>query len=377
MRVTYSIGVRFAGGGIGTTSYHAVQGLYRNSALRRLLCGSYRPSDIPSKYIHCIGWLSRVLRKIAVYDKSQHINYVYNTLYDRWAERHVASCDVFHGWGNFSLKSLRRANQLGAVTVVERASSHPRYQYHLLREEYGRWGRGFRLPAAALQRAEAEIRQADYVLIPSDFVRNSFCAEGIPDSKLLQLPFGVDVERFRPVPAERNGPFRALFVGQVGIRKGVPYLLDTWRQLGWDDAELWLLGRTSSVVNEMLDRDSPPGIRQLGYVDDPVSVYQQVDVFVFPTIEEGSALVTYEAMACGLPVITTPNAGSLVRDGEDGFIVPIRDTDTLAARLEKLRAEPMLRRTMGQSARRHIEPFTWKCYGDRLVHLYDQHIDTR
>lgn len=319
-----------------------------------------------------MGWLSRVLRKIAIYDESRYIDYAYHILYDHWAKCRLELCDVFHGWGNFSLKSIRRAKRFNAVTVVERASSHPRYQYRLLREEYSRWGRRFRLPAAALRRAETEIREVDYVLIPSDFVRDSFRTEGVPESKLLQLPFGVDIERFRPAPTRGDGPFRALFVGQVGIRKGVPYLLEAWRQLGWDDAELLLLGRILPEVKAMLARDKPAGVRHLGHVDDPVSVYQQADVFVFPTIEEGSALVTYEAMACGLPVITTPNAGSLVRDGEDGFIVPIRDIDALATRIEDIRSDAARRRQMGASARRRIEPFTWCRYGDTLVETLEQ-----
>ncbi|MDQ7028789.1 MAG: glycosyltransferase family 4 protein, partial [Ardenticatenia bacterium] len=93
----------------------------------------------------------------------------------------------------------------------------------------------------------------------------------------------------------------------------------------------------------------------------------QADVFVFPSLQEGSALVTYEALACGLPVVTTPNAGSVVRDGIEGFLVPIRDVEALAARLEHLRADEGLHLEMGQAARRRAKAFTWEHYGDRLA----------
>jgi len=113
-----------------------------------------------------------------------------------------------------------------------------------------------------------------------------------------------------------------------------------------------------------------PGVRWVGYVDDPVATYQQADLFVFPTVEEGSALVTYEALACGLPVVTTPNAGSVVRDGVEGLIVPIRDVDALAAAMERLRADEQLRREMGKAARARAEMFTWERHENALARVY-------
>jgi len=368
VRVIYSIGVRFAGGGIGSIAYHAVRGLHRHGLLHRLLCGSYRATEIPEARIHALGLLSRVLRKLAVYDVSRWLTYLHNALYDRWATRHLVPCDVFHGWGGFSLTSLRRAKALGAITIVERASSHILYQAHILREEYERWGLSFRLPAASLRRAVAEFETADYVLIPSDFVRRSFIERGFPPARLIQIPFGVDIHRFHPGERQRSGPFRVLYVGQVSFQKGVLYLLQAWERLRWSDAELWIVGREERDILPLLrPYRKVPGVRWLGFVRDPVATYQQAHVFAFPSLQEGSALVTYEALACGLPVVTTPNAGSVVRDGIEGFLVPIRDVEALAARLEQLRADEQLRHEMGRAARRRAEAFTWEHYGDRLA----------
>jgi len=80
--------------------------------------------------------------------------------------------------------------------------------------------------------------------------------------------------------------------------------------------------------------------------------------------------VTYEALACGLLVVTTPNAGSVVRDGVEGFIVPIREVEALAAALERLRADEQLRREMGRAARARAEEFTWDKYGDQLADVF-------
>lgn len=373
MKVIYAIGARFAGGGIGTTAYHAVRGLHRHGMLHRLLVGSCRSTEIPREIIRSLGLPSRVLRKLAVYDQSGWLLRLHNLLYDRWAACHLEPANLFHIWGNHGLLSLCRAKALGMETVVERASSHPLFQADLLREEYARWGLTFRIPQAVLRRGMTEMEVADYVLIPSDFVRQSFLERGFPESKLLQVPFGTDTSRFRPTDGREPHPFRILFVGQVGIRKGVPYLLQAWQQLGWQDAELWLLGRVTPEMKAILPSyQDVPGVRFVGYTPDPVAVYQSADVFAFPTIEEGSALVTYEALACGLPVVTTPHAGSVVRDGVEGFIIPIRDVEALAAALERLRADERLRREMRKAARARAETFTWERYGDALGCLYER-----
>jgi len=83
-------------------------------------------------------------------------------------------------------------------------------------------------------------------------------------------------------------------------------------------------------------------------------------------------MVTYEALTAGLPVITTPNAGSVVRDGVDGFIVPIREAETIADRLEKLARNPGLLRDMSQRASERAEEYTWERWRERLVPVISQ-----
>jgi glycosyltransferase involved in cell wall biosynthesis len=93
---------------------------------------------------------------------------------------------------------------------------------------------------------------------------------------------------------------------------------------------------------------------------------------VFPSLCEGSATVTYEALAAGLPVITTPHAGSVVRDGREGFVVPIRDVDALAARIDLLAGDPELVAQMSRAARQRSREFSWPRYGERLVSALQQ-----
>lgn len=369
MRAIYSIGVRFAAGGIGNIAYHAVRGLQRNEMLFWLLCGSYQPTEIPERQIRAMGAASRVMRRLAIYGSFSRLNHMHNLLFDRWATRHIEPSELFHGWGGFCLDSLHRAKSMGAITIVERASSHPAYQTRLLQEEFDRWRLRYRAPNGVLQRALAEISTADYILIPSDFVRRSFLAEGVSEERLIQVPFGVESSIFRPLTTPRPAsPFRVLFVGQIDVRKGILDLIEAWKMLQWQEAELCIVGRISPDLRQVLAQYADSAsIRFMGHIRDPVSAFQQSDVFVFPTIEEGSALVVYEAMACGLPVVTTPNAGSVIRDGQEGFIVPIRDIEGVAGRLEDLRSDDDLRRKMGIAARARVENFTWTNYGNALA----------
>ncbi|MCD6291622.1 MAG: glycosyltransferase family 4 protein, partial [Anaerolineae bacterium] len=178
------------------------------------------------------------------------------------------------------------------------------------------------------ERNLAEIEGADQVIVPSEYVLGTFLAHGVPRGKITVIPFGVDVGRFSPPEERPESPVRFLFVGQIGVRKGVHYLLEAWQRLALPDAELILAGRVQSNSWPALAHYGDlPGVRWVGHVD-PVDLYRSAHVFVFPSLDEGSALVTYEAMAAGLPLIVTGASGSLARDGVEGVLVPARDVDS-------------------------------------------------
>lgn len=374
MRVLYAVGARLAGGGIGTTAYHAAAGIWRAGALVRLLVSSYRPTPIPADIIHSMGWAGRALKRAALWDPSGLLYVLGDALFDRWVSRQIIPCDIFHGWSTMCRHSLARAKALGAVTVIERASSHPLEQDSILRQLEERYGVHYQRPSPRhVQRALEEFALADHVAVPSEFVLQSFTQRGFPVEKLLLLPYGVDTARFRPADPDRTHPhpFRALFVGQVTARKGVLELLEAWRRLNWRDAELWIAGRPDPPIRRRLTSYADlPGVHWLGHIPDPTALYQSADVFVFPSQEEGSALVTYEAMACGLPMITTFSAGSVARHEEEALIIPPGDMPALMEALARLREEEGLRRRLGEAARRRVEAYTWEAYGRRLVEAY-------
>jgi alpha-maltose-1-phosphate synthase len=222
-------------------------------------------------------------------------------------------------------------------------------------------------------RIRAERSLADRLLAPSEQVVACLLDHGVPAEKIVRLPYVADPERFpgREVRRE-DGRFRVLFVGRIEVRKGVRELLSAWRLAALPDAELVLLGPLGRGAHHLL-RDAPSGVRwQRGVPHSEVPTwFAASDVFAFPSLAEGSAQVTYEAMASGLASVVTPEAGSVVRDARDGFIVPARNVELLADRLRELHDQPHLRVAMGRSARTAIEErWTWRHYGERLAAVW-------
>jgi glycosyltransferase involved in cell wall biosynthesis len=369
-RILYSIDARFGGSGIGYTAYNAVLGIYQAGGLRQLFINSNAQTAIPRALIRQWGLPGRGLKYLAAKDQTGLINYLENLLFDAWVGAQISAGDICHGWNGMCRWTFIQAKRHGLKTIVERASSHPATQLSLLEEEYQRWGVTLHLPRWNHLRSLIEINRADYILIPSAFVRQSMLAAGVSEHKLIEIPFGADLGRFSPT-AQSVHPFRVIFAGQVSLRKGLPYLLQAWQRLGWSDAELWIVGSITPEIWPWLKQwINFPGVSFIHHTSNVERLFQQSDLFVFPTIEEGSALVVYEALACGLPVITTPNAGSVVRNGEEGLIVPIRDVEALCLNMQRLREEVELRRHMQQAARKRIEEFTWAHYQARLIEAY-------
>ncbi len=369
-RVIYVINARLPGGGLGNVAYQDAVGVQQYGCLHRLIAGSLRDQSFASSPVSTRGLPGRILKRLALYDPTGRVYALEDTLFDRFAARQVTGCDILHGWHTHSYYAKRKAKQLGAVTVLQSGSTHPLTQQQLLTEEHRRWGLDYRYPMP--RHGLAEIAEADYVIVPAELARDTFIEHGTPPERAICLPFGVDIDRFQVRPVERPPDvFRVIFVGQVSIRKGIPYLLEAWRRLHWSEAELLIIGRADPVTHQWLRTYSiPDHVRWLTHSPELWKWYHASDVFVLPSIEEGSALVTYEAMACGLPIIATYHAGSVARDEQDGFIVPIRDIDALCERLQRLRADSALRERLGRSARTRVEEFTWQRRQRHLIDIY-------
>jgi glycosyltransferase involved in cell wall biosynthesis len=157
------------------------------------------------------------------------------------------------------------------------------------------------------------------------------------------------------------------FAGQIGLRKGIPYLLDAFHGLERLNCRLLLIGQVLGDGQWLAKYDGH--YEHVPFVPraELARYLRRADVFVYPSLREGSALAIYEALASGLPVITTPNSGSVVRDTIEGFVIAPGDVDALADRIEQLVVNEDLRTAMGEAARKRAEEYSWSNYHRRLV----------
>jgi glycosyltransferase involved in cell wall biosynthesis len=223
-----------------------------------------------------------------------------------------------------------------------------------------------------LARKTRELELAELVICPSAFVLDSLPAHARATKKCLVAPFGSPT----PEPAEQRStsgsgerPLRVLFAGAMTQRKGLADLFAAMKTIDSKQAELIVMGSLIRPLNWYRQRLSnfvyePPRPHV-----DILRFMQSCDVFVLPSIVEGRALVQQEAMACGLPVIATKNAGAddLIVDRETGFLIPIRSPESIAEKIRWCAQNRSQLSGMGIAARRRASERTWPTYGDTVV----------
>jgi glycosyltransferase involved in cell wall biosynthesis len=301
-----------------------------------------------------------------------------NRLFARRVARMALADSVRCLWGfdTASEQAFVRVKPAGIRCVLEQSVAYPRLWARLLVEEQRRAGLNFDpspqpYPEHDLARADRELALADAVVCGSEFVRDSLVTTGLCADKLHVIPYGAD-PALGQVPRTSPGmPFNLLFVGHFGLRKGAFDLLAALRELD-NKVRLTVVGHSTvaaAALQGLGDR-----IRFLGKRDpaDMAGVYQSADALVLPSLFEGSALVVYEALMAGLPAIVTANAGSVVRDGVEGFVVPLRQHAVLAERIRALAAPDGCWPRMSRAARARGVEFPWSRYRAGVRALADR-----
>jgi len=301
------------------------------------------------------------------------IDWVYTSLDRKVAKRHLKGIDAVYAYEDGAATTFQAAKQKNIMCLYDlpipfyRTSRDIQAKEATLFPELATNLRVIQEPDWKLARKEQEIQLADHIFVASSMTKKSLLDVGVESAKITVIPYGSPIDYFQPEP-KQDSDFRALFVGRVGLRKGVHYLLKAWQELRLPEAELLLLG-----VNEFPEgylQQNWGSVRHLDSVPHYTlgNYYNCADVFVFPSLVEGFGLVLLEAMACGIPIITTPNtaAPDIITDGLEGFIIPIRDTEALKEKLAWCHAHPQQLKEMGKAARQKAEEFTWGLYRQRL-----------
>jgi starch synthase len=286
---------------------------------------------------------------------SDYLAYLAKIEQDFACKKFLKESDIFVFYNGNGLSSCNYANKMGKITVVEVVNSHVEYQEEVLKEEHKR----LNLPWEPFHKKDKERRlkeydAADYILLPSEFVKQSFLAKGFREEKLLKVPYGFAI----PVQKDSNlvkshATFNVLYVGSISVRKGVRYLIEAFKMLEMPNKKLIIVG-PKTQISGIEDLEITADIEFVGVLKgtDLEKAYQSADVFCLPTIEDGYGLVLGEALSYGLPLITTTNSGGidLISEGIEGFIVPIRDAVAIHKKLKLLSSNRELLTKMKMAA---------------------------
>lgn len=287
-------------------------------------------------------------------------------LFGSWAKRQLEKlrpqlCYVFTQVG---LESLKWARANGIPTVLDNPNGHIRHYREVCVRESKRWcGSVYRghPTEAMVERVEEEYALADRIRVSSVWARNSMTARGVPASKVEVVPQPINLTRFQPGANGhgRQGPLRVCFVGELNLAKGFVYLLRAIKSLGSERAHLEIVGATGTRPTRRLLEQESKDVALTSAPGDPVPAYHRAEVLVLPSLHDGFGFVVAEAMASGLPVIVTDDSGAscLIRNGENGWIVPSGEIEPLSSALNEALSRRDALFEMGRQARSSVEQF--------------------
>lgn len=288
--------------------------------------------------------------------------------------RHLQKFDAAYIWPAISGYGQKQAQRQNKPIFLERINCFTGTAKRILDEAYAR----LKVPPTHLITSKmvrdevAEVDRADFLFCPSPWVKASYLEAGVPDQKLLLSSYGWSTRRFPKLiephfnrPESPDRPFTIIFVGSVCVRKGAHLLLEAYARSGVK-GRLVLCGHMEPVIQEVCkDLLQRPDVIHYPFMQNISDFYNEADLFAFPTLEEGSPLVSYEAMAHGLPMLISPmGAGAVVRDRVDGYVLPPYEINAWADAIHELAANPHLLKSFGQASRQRAMDFTF----DQVAH---------
>ena len=332
--------------------------------------------------------LLKIFNKINFLNHIFDYNYLLCEYFDNKASDNINydKVDILVGWSGFSRKCFIKAKKFNCIKILERGSSHIKFQHKILTDEYKSLGIKPNVPSSQMIKKEIEEYDlADFICVPSQYVKETFIKYGIKKDKIIKIPYGVDLKEFCVVESKKrkDNKFRIISTGSISVRKGSHYLLEAFKELSLPNSELIFVGSFDPDFKKIIKRYS--NIKNIRFIKKQKqellrNFYNDSDIFVICSIEEGLAMVQAQAMACGLPVICTTNTGGseIIDDNINGYIIPIKDTQSLKDRIKKLYNDRRKLKQMSKSAyEKANNELSWEKYGDRMLNTYRDLLKTK
>ena len=288
----------------------------------------------------------------------------------------VVSSDVVYLWPGSSVALFRNIKKKGCIIIRENINTHNAYAKKLLDAEYSMLGfNSENMISEDTVKQEIEIQKyTDFVFSPSPLVTQSLVKYGVPRNTILQTSYGLrESEIYNNIVRnyEDDSYVTFIFVGSICVRKGIHLLLDIWSKANVH-GRLILVGSIEENIKKLVNNHLSENISHLPFVENLKDIFCEADVFILPSLEEGSPLVTYLALGAGLPSIVSPmGSGGIVNDAE-GFVIESHDQAAWVNAIKLLASNGMLRKSMGESALKKSKQYTWDKVGKKRTELLEE-----
>lgn len=337
-----------------------VLGVYANITMALLLrCGVRRPWEMP-------------------YYRRQFVRFEHEV-----ADVARQNADILVLYDTHAFHALVRSRQVPLIRVLDMATIHWKTRDSLLKEEARRWP-AYRdqisLPSRdpdRLAQLVAEPCLADYVLVGSEWAKTTCVDNGCDPDRVYVIRYGVDTKLFHPPTTQsaETHPFRILYVGSSTPLKGFHYLTSLLNSIRDLAIEVWCCGLEKGDTDVFGEIAASGRVKALGFQPQTkvASLMRQADMLCHPSVLDSFSFACLEAMASGLPILTTPRSGvaELVCHEKNGFVVPHADVEAMERIVRLLHAAPELKHEIGQSARETAEKHTWKAYEQKVAQVFN------
>lgn len=323
------------------------------------------------------------LLKLKFFSKSENNFFNRNYHFQKKVNNSVyKQSDVVIGFDTSSWLVINHCKRVGLPFILDVSIGHSKSKNSVYKDisiRYPQWLNSLEIKSNKFLEVEQfELMNASHIVVASSFSKKTLVDNGILPQKISINPYGINLDRFQPKKyPKQNNKLNLIFTGLVDARKGVPFLIEVLESfsenivsisfVGHIDKEVKLLIQTSAIAHRITIFGKQP------HTEIPI-LLRSHDVFIFPSFFEGFAQVILEAMASGLPVITTTaTAGpDIIENGKEGFIIEPGNSAQLKSAIQFFIDNPNHIEQMGIAARSKAEQFSWKAYGDRWEKIIEK-----
>ena len=283
--------------------------------------------------------------------------------------------DVLLALTSVGLISGKKMIKNDKIYICEQSSSHIIYQNDIIKEEYKEFlNKDYKVNNWFIDRTLEEFETANIILSPSSFVKKSF-SNSIYLDKVSIVEFGIDNKNFFPIKGFKKNQkhFNVLFIATKSIRKGLHYLIDAFEKFKHPHKKLHVVGGETEDEDFFKKKINTENMIIYGHVNHLKlnDIINKCHVYVLPSIEDGYGLTVTQAAASGCPGIVTENTGAsdFIKRNKCGFVVPIRDSNSIAEKIQTLADNKNLLEEMSHNATSNIRSQSWSDYVEKLNNI--------